>query len=72
MNPGMEEKFVGLQGDIFDSQRDMTCAVVGAIFCMVIAAIAQYEGELRDYPRPVALTDHERESIGKGNGREAR
>lgn len=71
MNPGMEEQFVGLQGDVFDSQRDMTCAAVGAIFCMVIAAIAQYEGELHDYPRPVALTEHEREKVGRGNGRDA-
>lgn len=56
-NPGMEEQFVGLQGDLFDSQRDMTCALTGSVFCMVIAAIAQYEGTLPDHPKPVRLPE---------------
>ena len=39
MNPGEEERFVGMQGDVFDSERDMTCALAGAVLTMVITAI---------------------------------
>jgi putative membrane protein len=57
--PGMEEQYVGMQGDVFDSQRDMTCATIGAIFCMVLAAIAQYEGKLPDNPRELTFVESE-------------
>lgn len=55
--PGMEAKYVGMQGDIFDSQRDMTCAIAGAIVCMALTAIAQYEGQLPDDPEEIADRD---------------
>lgn len=58
--PGMEEKYVGMQGDVFDSQRDMTCAIVGAIFAMVLAAIAQYEGKLPQDPRVSVFVEERR------------
>lgn len=57
--PGMEEQYVGMQGDVFDSQRDMTCAIVGAILCMILAAIAQYEGHLPDDPRAMTMIEPE-------------
>lgn len=41
MYPGEERKFLGLQGDIFDSQRDMTCSLLGAVICTILLALAQ-------------------------------
>jgi hypothetical protein len=55
----MEEQYVGMQGDVFDSQRDMTCAIVGATLCMILAAIAQYEGHLPDDPRAMTMIEPE-------------
>src|SRR5579884_884185 len=46
--PGQEEQFVGMQGDIFDSQRDMTCALMGAVLCMVLVFLAQKRAEHED------------------------
>jgi putative membrane protein len=59
--PGMEEKYVGMQGDVFDSQRDMTCALVGAALSMALAAIAQYEGHLPDDPKAMTIVEPERQ-----------
>lgn len=39
--PAQEEQFVGMQGDIFDSQRDMTCALLGAILSIALVFLAQ-------------------------------
>lgn len=71
--PGMEEKYVGMQGDIFDSQRDMTCAILGAVICMVLTAIAQFEGRLADSPEVTRIEsarnksgNHNIESIDRG------
>lgn len=37
-DPKMAASFVGMQGDLFDSQRDMLCAAVGAALCMIATA----------------------------------
>ena len=39
-NPGLGDAWLGTQGDIWDSQQDMTAALAGAILCMSITAIA--------------------------------
>jgi len=41
LNPGEEERYVGMQGDVFDSQRDMTWAMAGAIICMALTVIVR-------------------------------
>ena len=44
-DPGMAASFVGMQGDLFDSQRDMLCAGVGAVACMtLVALVSKYRG----------------------------
>jgi len=37
-DPKMAASFVGMQGDLFDSQRDMLCAGVGAVLLMIATA----------------------------------
>ncbi len=64
--PGMEEKYVGMQGDIFDSQRDMTCAIIGAVLCMMLTAIVQYEGKLPDDPDALIYSNHRSTSDAGG------
>jgi putative membrane protein len=41
VGPGLGDAWLGTQGDIWDSQNDMTCALVGAILCMLITAIVK-------------------------------
>lgn len=41
MFPGEEQNFLGMQGDMFDSQRDMTCALLGAVMCTILIGLAQ-------------------------------
>jgi putative membrane protein len=36
---GLGDTWLGTQGDIWDSQKDMTCALVGALLCMVLTAL---------------------------------
>ena len=36
IGPGLGDAWLGTQGDIWDSQNDMTCAAAGAIVCMAI------------------------------------
>ena len=40
-SPGLGDAWLGTQGDIWDSQNDMTCALAGAILCMLITAIVK-------------------------------
>jgi hypothetical protein len=58
MYPGEEQKFLGMQGDIFDAQRDMTCALLGAVISMVLVALAQTAEEDKQTdqsgPKPAA------------------
>jgi putative membrane protein len=37
VHPGLGTAFLGMQGDLWDSQRDMTAALVGTVSCMLIA-----------------------------------
>jgi putative membrane protein len=39
VGPGLGDAWLGTQGDIWDSQNDMTAALAGAILCMLITAI---------------------------------
>jgi len=39
VSPGLGDAWLGTQGDIWDSQNDMTAALTGAILCMLITAI---------------------------------
>jgi putative membrane protein len=41
VGPGLGDAWLGTQGDIWDSQNDMTAAAAGAILCMAITAIFQ-------------------------------
>ena len=41
IGPGLGDAWLGTQGDIWDSQNDMTAALAGAIICMAITAILQ-------------------------------
>jgi putative membrane protein len=41
VSPGLGDAWLGTQGDIWDSQNDMTCAIAGAIVCMLITAIVK-------------------------------
>lgn len=36
-HPGLGTAFLGMQGDLWDSQRDMTAALIGTVSCMWIA-----------------------------------
>jgi len=35
----MAAAFLGMQSDFFDSQRDMTSALIGSVLCMALSAI---------------------------------
>ena len=39
VGPGLGDAWLGTQGDIWDSQRDMTAALVGASICMLITSL---------------------------------
>jgi putative membrane protein len=41
VGPGLGDAWLGTQGDIWDSQNDMTCALAGAVVCMLITAIVK-------------------------------
>ncbi len=41
VGPGLGDAWLGTQGDIWDSQNDMTCALAGAILCMLITAVVK-------------------------------
>lgn len=41
VTPDLAEKYLGLQGDPWDSQKDMTCALVGAVVAMVVTALLE-------------------------------
>jgi putative membrane protein len=41
IGPGLGDAWLGTQGDIWDSQNDMTCAAAGAIVCMAVTAMLQ-------------------------------
>jgi putative membrane protein len=36
VHPDMGEAYLGTQGDVWDAQKDMTVALIGAIFTMVL------------------------------------
>ena len=48
---GTGDAWLGTQGDIWDAQKDMGCAALGALLCMLITALLR---TLRK-PRPVLL-----------------
>lgn len=39
--PELGEAYLGAQGDVWDAQKDMTVALVGAIICMAVTAIVR-------------------------------
>lgn len=41
VSPELGAAYLGIQGDIWDAQKDMNLALVGAITCMAITAIIQ-------------------------------
>jgi len=56
LTPERGEEFVGMQGDMWDSQEDMFMAGLGAVAAMVLIAIA------RRYYSPRAVS-HDREGV---------
>jgi putative membrane protein len=53
--PGTGDAWLGTQGDIWDPQKDMGLAALGALLCMVLTALIR---KLRA-PRPVLLAGRE-------------
>jgi putative membrane protein len=53
--PGTGDAWLGTQGDVWDAQKDMGLAAVGALLCMIITATVR---RLRA-PRPVLLAGRE-------------
>jgi len=47
LTPERGEEFVGMQGDIWDSQKDMFVAMMGAVVAMLIVATIRYRRSLR-------------------------
>jgi len=47
LGPGLGDAWLGTQGDIWDSQNDMTAAAAGAILCMAITALLQKRFRMR-------------------------
>jgi putative membrane protein len=41
VSPELGDAYLGTQGDIWDSQKDMTAALAGAILCMLIVAAVE-------------------------------
>lgn len=37
--PGLGDSWLGTQGDVWDAQKDMTCAAAGALICMGLTAV---------------------------------
>jgi putative membrane protein len=42
LTPERGEEFVGMQGDIWDSQKDMLMAGLGSLLAMIIVAAVRY------------------------------
>ena len=55
VSPGTGAAWLGTQGDIWDAQRDMGLAALGALLCMCVTALIR---KLRA-PRPVLLAGRE-------------
>lgn len=53
--PGTGDAWLGTQGDVWDAQKDMGLAALGALLCMVLTALIR---KLRA-PRPVLLAGRE-------------
>ena len=51
VSPNLGDAWLGTQGDIWDAQKDMTCALVGAIICMAITALGNRRSRRRQYFR---------------------
>ena len=49
--PGTGDAWLGTQGDVWDAQKDMGLAALGALICMVLTAVIR---RIRT-PRPVLL-----------------
>jgi putative membrane protein len=49
--PGTGDAWLGTQGDVWDAQKDMASAALGAVLCMVVTAVVR---RLRA-PRPILL-----------------
>ncbi|HEY3271593.1 MAG TPA: DUF2238 domain-containing protein, partial [Geothrix sp.] len=47
--PELGDAFLGTQGDIWDAQKDMTAAAVGAILTMFVVALVR---RMRRMPEP--------------------
>ncbi len=56
LTPERGEEFVGMQGDIWDSQKDMFVATLGSIVCMAILLFVRWR---RPAPPPVAQAEPE-------------
>jgi len=39
VSPNLGDAWLGTQGDIWDAQKDMTAALVGASICMIVTAM---------------------------------
>lgn len=39
VNPQAGDAYLGTQGDIWDAQKDMGLAALGALICMVVTAV---------------------------------
>ena len=55
VSPGTGDAWLGTQGDVFDAQKDMGLAALGALLCMCVTALIR---KLRT-PRPVLLAGRE-------------
>jgi putative membrane protein len=39
VEPNLGNAYLGTQGDVWDAQKDMTAAIVGALLCMALTAV---------------------------------
>jgi putative membrane protein len=54
LSPQRGEEFVGMQGDIWDAQKDMFLAGLGAVIAMTaVAGLRRRKAALRKADRPV-------------------
>ncbi len=51
VHPGLGTAFLGMQGDPWDSQRDMTAALAGTVTCMLIAYLVNEMKRRRQVPQ---------------------
>jgi putative membrane protein len=62
-DPTIGGEFIGMQGDLWDAQKDMALALGGVLLALCVAALLRATGLLKASTRAVATTPVERHAV---------